>query len=77
MSSLRHGGATAMARVGFPDSIRSIVIGHTRAIGQRAMAVDNKLSCYSRRLLITIEELLKVARFFAYPGQYSYVFIYF
>jgi hypothetical protein len=32
-----------MARAGFPDSIRSIVIGHTRAIGERGKKVDNKL----------------------------------
>ena len=68
MSSLRHGNGTAAARAGFPDSVRTIVIGHTRAIGERAAPVDTKLPAYSRQLLVTLEDQIKVSRFFAYPA---------
>ena len=72
MGSLRSGCCTAMARVLIPNSIRSIIVGHTRAIGQATeSAVDNKLAPYSRQLLMTLEDQLKVSRFFAWPARYT------
>ena len=67
----RHGCSTAMVRVNVPDGIRSIIIGHTRKIGELTGAVDNKLAPYSRQLLLTLEDQLKVARFFAWPVHYT------
>ena len=73
MGSLRSGYCTAMARVLIPNSIRSIIVGHTRAIGQKQTegAVDNKLAPYSRQLLLTLEDQLKVSLFFAWPAAYT------
>ena len=72
MGSLRTGKAHSLAQAGFPDSIRTAILGHTRALSERCAKVDTQLKAYSRELLVTIEEQPKAAMFFAYPDRFDW-----
>jgi hypothetical protein len=37
----------------------------------RVQSVETKLAPYSRQLLMTLEDQLKVSRFFAWPARYT------
>ena len=72
--SMRSAVASNLARAAVPDSFRSIIVGHTRALGEKAaINVDNKLKNYSRDLLTTIADNYRVAKVISSNGTVSFL----
>ena len=58
------------ARAGAPDSIRSMIIGHTvDFVTRNKRTVDKNLACYSRDLMAAIKDHVKVANIQANLGK--------
>ena len=68
MGSLRHGLGSMLARAGVSEALRSLIIGHTRDGANNQKPLDNKLTCYSRTLLQTLEDQLRVSIVFSTMG---------